>query len=88
MKYIAPLVSLEKLALAETQITDASLPTIRKLPKLRELVLSHTKITSKGMLSLRDLPELRLLRIYQVPLTKEDRAELQRALPKLEIEDH
>ncbi len=47
-----------------TQVTDAGLRHLARLPGLRHLHLSGTRITDRGLEVLRDLPELRTLTLH------------------------
>jgi internalin A len=53
-----PVVSVQKISLAHTKITDASLKRLSKFPRLSSLDLSHTSITDEGLIELQRLRSL------------------------------
>jgi len=84
---IASLESLCHLDLSGTKISDAGLAHIAKLKNVRDLRLSGTLVTDKGMHHLAALENLHTLSLKSTSVTKAGRAELQKALPDLEIKD-
>lgn len=53
---------LKKLSLSNTQVTDAGLPSLRRLVELQELCLDRTAVTSRGVADLITcLPHLQVI---------------------------
>jgi Leucine-rich repeat (LRR) protein len=71
------------LTLSGTQVTDAALAQLSRLPRLKTLDLNGTKVTDAGLLHLKGLTELRGLDLCGTQVTD---AGLQhpKHLPKLE----
>lgn len=82
---LAPATELKMIRLAETGITDASIDTLVKLQKLESINLYGTKVTDAGVKKLIALPNLKRLYLWQTAVTPAAIAELQKALPGLEI---
>jgi hypothetical protein len=58
MNYLGELKKLQKLSLAGSGATDASLKHLRALTALRELDLTGTKVSAEGIATLqKDLPQ-------------------------------
>jgi serine/threonine protein kinase/Leucine-rich repeat (LRR) protein len=60
-RQIASLASLQRLALRNAKITDASLADLANLAKLEELDLTGTRVTDTGIAELEEMPNLRRL---------------------------
>lgn len=74
---------LRRINLSHSEITDAGLARIARLPKLIQLRLASDKITDAGLAVLADLKELRHLHLIDAPITDAGLAQLQ-ALKDLE----
>jgi len=61
--HLRPLGRLQRLFLAETQITDAGLAHLSGLANLRYLSLADTKITDEGLIHLQGLKNLEMLEL-------------------------
>jgi Leucine-rich repeat (LRR) protein len=77
--------ALVTLDLGSTAITDAGLHAVPALKSLRYLTLSNTQVTDASLVQLSKLPGLRTLKLQGVAATDRGVAELQRALPKVQI---
>jgi len=77
--------SLVTLDLGSTAISDTGLHALPALTSLRYLTLSNTRVTDAGLLQLSKLPGLRTLKLQGVAVTDRGVAELQRALPRVQI---
>ena len=66
-------------------MTDAALATLKEFPSLRYLTLSHCQITDLGLESLKELKSLRSLKIVATATTDSGVADLQRAIPGLQV---
>ena len=66
-------------------ITDDGLAYLRDLDRLQWLRIESPKITDKGIQHLRQIPSLRTLSLHCESVTPDALAELQRALPHLEV---
>ena len=75
--------SLRTLFLGQTQITDASAPTLLRLDKLEILNLDETKVTDATTDQLGQLTSLRSLRVNKTGVTDAGLARLKKALPLL-----
>lgn len=75
---------LQELDLDNTQITDAGLAGLSRLPNLRVLHLDRTAVTSDGLASLRGLPNLEELYLMKSKVSDFGLEYLAR-LPKLEL---
>lgn len=82
---LAPAESLKMIRLNETGITDASIDTLVKLQNLESVNLFGTKVTDEGVKKLSALPNLKRLYLWQTDVSEEAIAELQKALPEVEI---
>jgi internalin A len=71
--------------LIDTQITDASLPRLKSLPRLEYLHLNGTKVTDAGMECLGGFTQLRVLRFENTGVTDAGVMELQQFLPNTQI---
>lgn len=67
------------------RITDAGLAALRGLTNLTELELQHCPITDAGLQSLKGLTQLRRLFLDETKVTPAGVAELQSAIPALEV---
>jgi mono/diheme cytochrome c family protein/uncharacterized membrane protein len=59
------------LKLGGTQVTNAALPTIRKLKNLNKLHLEYTAVGDEGLSILKDLPSLEYLNVINTKLTEQ-----------------
>jgi hypothetical protein len=66
-------------------ITDDGLAYLRDLDRLQWLTIHSPKITDKGIQHLHKIPSLRKLSVHCDSVTPDALAELQRALPGLEV---
>ena len=82
---LAPAENLRMIRLNETGITDASIDTLVKLRNLESVNLFGTKVTDAGVKKLTALPNLRKLYLWQTDVSEEAIAELEKALPDLEV---
>ena len=82
---LAQATELKMIRLSETGITDASIDTLVKLQKLESINLYGTKVTDAGVKKLTALPNLKRLYLWQTAVTPAAIAELQKALPGVEI---
>jgi internalin A len=71
--------------LIDTQITDASLPRLKSLPRLEYLLLNGTKVTDAGMECLGGLTQLRVLSLENTQVTDAGIMQLQQFLPNTRI---
>ena len=78
--------NIEVLCLEDTQVTDAGLKHLKRLPKLSWLELGNTKVTDAGLEHLRSLTGLERLHLDGTQVTDAGVNELKRALPNLEVE--
>ena len=85
LKELAKLPKLINLYLAETQISDAGLKDVAKLERLD---LYSTKITDAGLKEVAKLKQLKELNLLGTKVTEAGVAELQKALPKCEIDSN
>jgi mono/diheme cytochrome c family protein len=85
LQNIAGLTNLVDLHLEQTQIGDAGLVNLKKLSHLVYLNLYATPVTDAGLESLKGLESLRHLYLWGTKVTAQGAADLQKALPKLEI---
>ena len=86
MEHVRVLANVEKLSLKGTQVTDAGLVHLRGLKQLAELKLDNTPITDAGLVHLRGLTNLTLLSLRGTKVTDTGVAELQKALPNVQIQ--
>lgn len=82
---LSPLVNLNRLHLERTEITDAGLAHLKTLTNLNYLNLYGTQVTDAGLEHLKGLKDLQRLYLWQTKVTDAGVAELQKALPKVEI---
>jgi Leucine-rich repeat (LRR) protein len=71
--------------LGSTKVTDAGLKHLAGLKQLRELDLSDTQVTDAGLKHLAGLKQLKELSLGRTQVTSKGKANLKKALPKLEI---
>jgi Leucine-rich repeat (LRR) protein len=82
LKELWGLVSLD---LQGTPVTDAGLKGLKDFKSLRHLNLAHSKVTDAGLEQLKELKSLRALKLQSTAATDAGVADLQRALPKLQV---
>jgi mono/diheme cytochrome c family protein len=85
LKLIASLPNLTHLHLENTAITDAGLQHLKNLKNLVYLNLYGTPVTDAGLKHLEGLTELKNLYLWQTEVTDSGAAELQQALPNVNI---
>jgi Leucine-rich repeat (LRR) protein len=85
LEHIKNLKKLEMLALTDTQITDAGLEHLKNLSNLKWLFLDDTQITNGGLEHLKGLGNLTGVDLKNTRVTNGGVADLQTALPKLQI---
>ncbi len=85
LTHLEELTSIERLHLENTKITDAGLSSLKKLTNLKYLNLYGTAVSDAGLKRLAALKSLRKLYLWQTKVTDSGAAELQQALPDLEI---
>jgi len=66
----------------DVEVNDAGMEHLAALAELESLDLSGSPVTAAGLLKLRGLKKLRELVVADVPLTDDDKAQLQKALPQ------
>lgn len=76
---------LQSLKLSGTKITDAGLAELVGLNKLHTLNLAFTDITDRGLFTLAKMPGLQNVDLLRTKATAAGIAELQKALPRLNI---
>jgi hypothetical protein len=86
LKEVAGLTRLEWLDLGHTRITDAGLKELAALAKLKELHLYETVVSNAGLKHLVSLRQLERLDLKGTKVTDAGVKELQRALPKCQVE--
>jgi Leucine-rich repeat (LRR) protein len=82
---LACLKNLETLYLPCTNIGDAGLKELTPLKQLRQLSLADTRVTDAGLKKVAALKNLRYLDLSGTPVTNAAVQELQKALPRCEI---
>ena len=82
---LSSLMNLARLHLEKTEVTDAGLSNLKSLTNLVYLNLYGTQITDSGLDSLKGLANLKHLYLWQTKVSDAGVANLQKALPKLEI---
>lgn len=85
LAHISGLTRIKRLRLDETAVTDVGLAHVAKLKSLEMLNLSRTPVTDAGLVHLAALTNLKELNLARTNVTDAGVAELQKALPKLEI---
>jgi internalin A len=78
---------IRKLSLTGTKITDEGLRHLAQINTLEMLGLYHTDVSDAGLRSLHDLPKLRVLVVGSTRVTTKGKQSIQRAMPKLKVED-
>lgn len=86
MKILKDFKNLRRLHLTRTQITDESIKTLAQLPNLNFINLDGTNVTLAGLQQLSEMKSLKSLFLFEVKLTEEEREQLKRRLPKVNIE--
>ena len=66
-------------------MTDATMAVLKEFESLRYLTLSHCNITDLGLEPLKELKSLRSLKIESTATTESGVADLQRAIPGLQV---
>jgi hypothetical protein len=61
-------------------------PSLRRFPKLAVITLTNTNVTDAGLKNFYGIESLKVLHLWNTPVTPEGLAELQRALPTLQID--
>lgn len=77
--------NLTRLHLENTQVTDEGLQHLKDLSYLEYLNLYGTQVSDEGIQQLAGLKNLKKLYVWQTQVTKEGVAELQQALPGVEV---
>lgn len=77
--------NLEYLNLNGTDLTGATLAELAKLTNLKSLAISNTKITAQNMEQLKSLKNLSELYVWEAPMNKKLKEDLQKATPSLAI---
>ena len=72
------------LQIGRTQIGDAGLESIGKIPSLEELYAAETRVTDSGLKHLKGLSRLRVLDVYKTKVTWAGVKELMKSLPDLD----
>ncbi len=85
LKHLAGLKTLKRLHLERTKITDDSLANLAGLENLEYLNVYGTDISDAGLEHLKGLKKLRKLYVWQTKVTSGGVADLQAALPELEV---
>jgi len=57
--------------MANPDVTDQTLESLRPLSNLRELDLNGSSVTDAGLMTIRELPKLKILRLGQTRITDE-----------------
>jgi uncharacterized membrane protein len=78
--------NVEILQLPHTQLTDESVKLLAQLPKLKQLNLYNNPITDQGAIALQKAISLQKLFVWQTQISTAALADLQKSLPKLQIE--
>lgn len=69
----------------DAEVNDAGMEHLAALAELESLDLSGSPVTAAGLLKLRGLKKLRELIVADVPLTDDDKAQLQKAFPQATV---
>jgi Leucine-rich repeat (LRR) protein len=85
LEHLAGLKQLQTLGLVSTQVTDAGLKHLAGLRQLRKLDLTNTQVTDAGLKHLAGLKQLKMLDLRGTKVTGKGKADLKKALPKLQI---
>ncbi len=85
LSHLQGLPNLTKLNLERTKITDVGLKHLGTLKNLTHLNLYGTEIGDAGLLHLKNLSKLKKLYLWQTKVTKAGVADLQKALPQLDV---
>jgi Leucine Rich repeat len=86
LKSLGRLPRLEVLDLAQSKITNPQLAHLSRMPSLRYLNVSTTEISDQGLEHLRPLKTLENLVVINTAVTNPGGAELQKSLPRLQIQ--
>ena len=74
------------LALRDSEVSNESVPLIRKLPTLMSLCLQGTRLTTTGLQQLRGMPRLKYIWVSADAFTERDVAHLERELSGVDVE--
>ena len=85
LKHISNANNLTKLSLANTSLDDAALKQIEGLTNLMSLNLYNTKVTDAGLASRKNMKFLRKVYAWQSGVTEQGAAELNKALPNVDV---
>ena len=85
LSHLEGLPNLTRLNLKRTKITDVGLKHLGNLKNLTYLNLYATEISDTGLLHLKNLSKLKKLYLWQTKVTKAGVADLQKALPQLDV---
>jgi hypothetical protein len=85
LQSLASLTNLVTLHLEHTKISDAGLANLKNLSHLAYLNLFDTGVTDQGIDQLKSLTKLKHLYLWQTKVTEQGAADLQKALPDLQI---
>ena len=85
LSHLEGLPNLTRLHLEKTKITDVGLKHLGNLKNLTYLNLYATEISDTGLLHLKNLSKLKKLYLSQTKVTKAGVADLQKALPQLDV---
>ena len=86
LQTLAQFKNLTRLHLENTQVTDAGLQHLKELPYLEYLNLYGTQISDEGLQTLSGLKNLRKIYLWQTKVTPTAAAQLQEALPDLNVD--
>ncbi len=86
IEHLERLLGLRNLTLIKAQVTDADISRLERLKNLEMLTLDGWDITDQGLKSLYGLTKLRDLRLHDTLVTEAGVAELNKALPALNVE--
>ncbi|MFN0054512.1 MAG: hypothetical protein ACKV0T_20235 [Planctomycetales bacterium] len=87
LQVLSTLPNLRRMSMQQNHFSDAGLKYLANMSQLRSLWigLGHGRITDEGIRSLEGLEDLQELDLQKTQVTPEGVAELQKALPKLQI---
>jgi len=88
LRHLGRMTKIRRLSLWGCTVDDDSLAAIPRLDQLRELDLSDSEVTDAGLRHLRGLKHLKRVWLVRCKVTPWGEAELQKALPGLEVNPH